>query len=62
MVRSILDGIARGAVHWAEVHDPAVVEGDCNLECSFRLAEGTDDRFEGTSGRTCLLQRLMLQN
>ena len=31
-VRSILDGIALGAVHWAEVHDPTIVEGDHDLE------------------------------
>ena len=32
MVRSILKGIALGAAHWAEVHDPTVVEGDHCLE------------------------------
>ena len=32
MVRSILDGVALGAVHQAEVHDPAVVESDHCLE------------------------------
>ena len=26
--KSILDGVALGMVHWAKVHDPAVVEGD----------------------------------
>ena len=92
MVRSILDGVALGAVHWAKVHNPTIVKGDHNLEqevcitagcklllcegsglyrcmsligqtlkgrsnveCSFRLAEGTEeDRFEGTSGGTHL--------
>ena len=28
MVRSILDGVAVGTVHWVETHDPAVVESD----------------------------------
>ena len=32
IVRSILDGVTLGSVHWAEVHSPAVVEGDCHLE------------------------------
>ena len=32
MVRSILNGITLGAAHWAEVHDPTVVEGDHDLE------------------------------
>ena len=32
MVRSILDGVALAAVHWAEVHDPTIVVGDHNLE------------------------------
>ena len=27
-VKSILDGVALGMAHWAEVHDPAMVEGD----------------------------------
>ena len=31
-VRSILDGVALGAVHWAEVHDPTMVESDHCLE------------------------------
>ena len=31
-VKSILDGVVLGMVHWAEVHDPAVVEGDQCLE------------------------------
>ena len=30
-------------------------KGGPNVECIFRLAEGTEeDRYEGTSGRTCL--------
>ena len=32
MVRSILDGVALGTTHWAEVHNPTRVEGDCQLE------------------------------
>ena len=32
MVRSILNRVTLGSAHWAEVHDPAVVEGDCHLE------------------------------
>ena len=32
MVKSILDRVALGAAHWAEVHDPAVVESDHHLE------------------------------
>ena len=31
-MRSILDGVALGAVHQVEVHDPTVVESDCCLE------------------------------
>ena len=31
-VRSILNGVAMGSVHWAEIHDPTVVEGDHHLE------------------------------
>ena len=32
MVRLILDGVTLGAVYWVEVHDPAVIEGDHDLE------------------------------
>ena len=39
-VRSILDGVALGAVHWAKVHDPAVVEGNHNLEQEVHVAAG----------------------
>ena len=31
-MRSILDGVALGAVHQAEVHDPTIVESDHHLE------------------------------
>ena len=29
---SVLNGVALGAVHWAKVHDPAIVESDHHLE------------------------------
>ena len=32
MVRSILDGVALGTAHQAEVHDPNIVESDSHLE------------------------------
>ena len=32
MVKSIPNRVAMGAVHQAEVHDPAVIEGDHGLE------------------------------
>ena len=32
MVRSNLDWITLGAAYWAEVHDPAIAEGDHDLE------------------------------
>ena len=31
-MRSILKRVKLGSVHWAEVHDQAVAEGDCHLE------------------------------
>ena len=40
MVRSTLDGIELGAVHWAKVHDPTIVEGDHNLEQEVCIAAG----------------------
>ena len=39
-VRSIHDGVTLGSVHQAEVHDPAVVEGDCYLEQEVCVAAG----------------------
>ena len=39
-VRSILNGVALGAVHWAKVHDPAVVKCDCSLEQEVHVATG----------------------
>ena len=40
MVRSILNGISLGAAHWAEVHDPAVAEGDHDLEQEVHVTAG----------------------
>ena len=31
-VKSILNGVALGMAHWAEIHEPAIVEGDQCLE------------------------------
>ena len=39
-VRSMLDGITLGAVHQAEVHNPAVAEGDHALEQEVCAATG----------------------
>ena len=39
-VRPILDGVAIGAVHWAEVHDPAIVKGDLSLKKGVHVATG----------------------
>ena len=40
MVRSILDKVAIGAAHQAEVHDPAIVEGDPSLEKEMHVDTG----------------------
>ena len=40
MVRSILDGITLGAAHWVEVHNPAVAEGDHDLEQEVHVTVG----------------------
>ena len=40
MVRSILDGVTLGTVHWVEVHNPAVVEGDHGLEQEIHVTAG----------------------
>ena len=40
MVRSILDGVALVAVHWAKVHDPTIVMHDCSLEQEVCVAAG----------------------
>ena len=39
MVRSV-NGVALGAVCWAEVHDPALVKGDHRLEQEVCVATG----------------------
>ena len=39
-VKSIFNGITLGAAHRAEVHDPAVVEGDHDLEQEVCVAAG----------------------
>ena len=39
-MRSVLDGVTLGAVHWAEIHDPAIVKGDCCLEQEVHVATG----------------------
>ena len=38
MVRCILDGVAIGAAHQAEVQDPTVVKGDLSLEKEVHVA------------------------
>ena len=40
MVKSILNGVAMGSAHWAKVHDPTVVEGDCHLEWEVCVTTG----------------------
>ena len=40
MVRSILDGVAIGAVHQAEVHNPTIVKGDLSLEKEVHVTTG----------------------
>ena len=40
MVRSILNGVALGSVHQAEVHNPAIVQGDHCLEQEVCVATG----------------------
>ena len=39
-VKSILDGVAIGAVHRVETHDPIVVESDHHLEQEVHVAAG----------------------
>ena len=39
-MRSILDSVALGTVHWAEVHDPTVVESDHYLEQEVCVSAG----------------------
>ena len=40
MVRSILNRVAIGAVHWAEVHNPTIAKGDLSLEKEVCITEG----------------------
>ena len=40
MVKSILDRVAMGSVHWAEVHNPTIVEGDHQLEQEIHVTTG----------------------
>ena len=40
MVRSILNGVALGTVHWVEVHKPTIVESDHHLEQEVCVAAG----------------------
>ena len=39
-VKSILDGVALGSVHWAKVHDSTTVEGDHHLELEGHVTAG----------------------
>ena len=39
-VRSVLNGVALGAVHQAEIHNPAIVKGDHCLEQEVHVATG----------------------
>ena len=39
-VKSILNGVTLGMVHWAEVHDAAMVEGDQCLEQEVQITAG----------------------
>ena len=39
MVRSILNGVTKGAAYWVEVHDPAIIEGDHGLEKRYVLLQ-----------------------
>ena len=40
MVKSILDRAAIGMAHWAEVHNPAIAEGDLSLEKEVHVTTG----------------------
>ena len=39
-VKSILDGVTLGIVHWAKFHDPATVEGNQHLEQEVQVTAG----------------------
>ena len=40
MVRSILNRIVMGSAHWANIHNSAMVEGDCHLEQEVHVTTG----------------------
>ena len=40
MVRSILNGVAIGAVHWAKMHNPTIAKGDLSLEKEMHVVAG----------------------
>ena len=40
MVKSILNGVAFGTAHWAETHEPAMIESDCHLQQEVCVATG----------------------
>ena len=40
MVKSIIDGVTLGSTHWAQVHNPTIVEGDHSLEQEVHVAAG----------------------
>ena len=39
-MKSILDGVTLGMVHWAKVHGPAMLEGDQHLEQEVHVTTG----------------------
>ena len=39
-VRSIINGVALGATHWVEVHDPAIVGSGHHLEQEVQVTAG----------------------
>ena len=47
-VRSILNGVTLGSVHWAEVHDSTVVEHDCHLEQEVCVTAGHTHLYKCT--------------
>ena len=39
-MRSVLDRVTLGAVHWTKVHDPTIVKGDHHLEQEVHVTTG----------------------
>ena len=39
-MRSILNGVTCGSAHWADIHDPAIVDSNCCLEQEVCVAVG----------------------